>query len=152
MLNLLFQVVSVIRRGYWFIFRPVTVGVKIVSINSDDQVLLVKNRYDRYWYLPGGGVKRGETLFDCARREMREEVGVEVDKLKVLGVYSNFREYKNDHIILLCADIKDQKITKGLEIDQFKFFDFKVLPIDVSPATRRRLEEYQTGTVSSDQW
>ncbi|HRZ30500.1 MAG TPA: NUDIX domain-containing protein, partial [Candidatus Paceibacterota bacterium] len=105
----------------------------MISINSDGQVLLIKNRYDKYWYLPGGGVKRGEALLDCANREMREEVGVEVGKPKVLGVYSNFREHKSDHIILLGVDIGDQRIVKGLEIDRFAFFDFKVLPTDISP-------------------
>ena len=152
MLNFLFQIVSAIRRGYWFILRPVTIGVKVISINSVGQVLLVKNRYDKYWYLPGGGVKRGEALLDCAKREMREEVGVEISKLKVLGVCSSFREYKSDHIILMRADIEGQRITKGLEIDQFAFFDFKVLPTDISPATKRRLEEYQTGAFPSGQW
>ena len=152
MLNFLFQLVSAARRGYWFILRPVTIGVKVIPFSTDGQILLVKNRYDKYWNLPGGGVKRGEALLDCARREMREEVGVEIGELKILGVYSNFREYKSDHIVLLCADIADQRPTNGLEIDQFEFFDFKALPTDISPATKRRLEEYQTGAVFSGQW
>lgn len=152
MLNFLFQIISVTRRLYWFIFRPVTIGVKVISINSNNQVLLVKNRYDTYWYLPGGGVKKGETLLDCARREMKEETNVEVDELKVLGVYSNFREHKSDHVILMQTDITDQELTKGLEVDQLEFFDFKALPDDISPATKRRLKEYQMSTISSGQW
>lgn len=152
MLNFLFLIVSAIRKWYWFILRPITIGVKVISISADGKVLLVKNRYDKYWYLPGGGVKKGETLLDCARREMHEEVDVELGELKVLGVYSSFREYKSDHIILLHANIGGQNPMKGLEIDRFAFFDFKTLPADISPATKRRLEEYQTGTISSGKW
>jgi 8-oxo-dGTP pyrophosphatase MutT (NUDIX family) len=152
MLNFLFRIVSVVRRGYWFIFRPITVGVKVIPINSNSQVLLIKNRYDKYWYLPGGGVKKGEALLDCAKREMREEAGIEIGELKILGVYSNFCEYKSDHIILLHADVADQRLIKGLEIDQLEFFDLRALPTDISPATKRRLEEYRMNAISNGQW
>jgi len=152
MLNFLFRIVSAIRRGYWFVFRPVTIGVKVISTTTDSQVLLIKNRYDKFWYLPGGGVKRGESLLECARREMREETGVELGELKVLGVYSNFFEHKNDHLVLLQAEIVGQIPKGGLEIDQLAFFDFKTLPADISPATKRRLEEYRAGTTRSGKW
>lgn len=151
MLNVLFKIVAAIRKCFWFIFRPVTVGVKVIA-ESNGKVLLVKNRYSKHWYLPGGGVKSGETVIECAIREVREECGVSLENLKILGVYSNFVEYKNDHIVLMWASFSDQCLTKGLEIEKLGLFDLQFLPEEVSPATKRRLEEYQTGDISSGRW
>ncbi len=96
----------------------------------------------RYWYLPGGGVKKGETLEAAVRREVREEIGVQLGGLSLLGVYSNFSEYKSDHIVVfLCGNFfHDSKA--GREIETCAFFDIEDLPVDISPGSRRRVMEY----------
>lgn len=65
-------------RGWWRIARPHTVGVKCV-IHDGDRVLLVRHTYGdrRCWELPGGGVRRAEAPEAAARREAREELGLE---------------------------------------------------------------------------
>jgi 8-oxo-dGTP pyrophosphatase MutT (NUDIX family) len=48
-----------------------------VIIRHKDQVLLVKNWFGRQdWHLPGGGKRRGETVYETAAREAREETGI----------------------------------------------------------------------------
>ncbi len=44
------------------------------------EILLVQHRKGgrEYWLVPGGGVEEGETLAQAARREIREELGLEV--------------------------------------------------------------------------
>ena len=58
-------------------------AVGAVVMDDDDRVLLVgQHRYtlDRYsWEIPEGGVPDGEAALDGARREVREETGVEAD-------------------------------------------------------------------------
>lgn len=63
---------------WWRFARPHTVGVKCV-IRDGDRVLLVRHTYgDRdCWELPGGGLRRGEAPEAGARREAREELGLE---------------------------------------------------------------------------
>nr|WP_249419682.1 NUDIX domain-containing protein [Rhabdothermincola salaria] len=46
---------------------------------ADGHVLLVRHAYRPRWGLPGGFLKRGEHPLDGARREVREEVGLDVD-------------------------------------------------------------------------
>src|SRR5579875_1019747 len=65
-------------RVYWFVRRPEVRGVKCV-LTKGDRVLLVRHTYgDRRWDLPGGRMRRDEPAVNTARREMQEELGVEI--------------------------------------------------------------------------
>jgi 8-oxo-dGTP diphosphatase len=48
-------------------------------VEHDGRVLLVRTAYRRNWSLPGGLLDRGEAPADGLRRELREEVGVDVE-------------------------------------------------------------------------
>jgi 8-oxo-dGTP pyrophosphatase MutT (NUDIX family) len=123
-------------------------------MEKDGRVVLVKHTYDELWYLPGGGVEREETLEDAVRREAREEVGAELGQLRLLGAYTSFSEYKSDHVLVfVCHDFTLTGVTDG-EIARFGLFDLEALPEDTSPATRRRIQEYKTGSPAPnlDMW
>src|SRR5512139_3601972 len=90
-------------RVFWFVRRPITVGVRILLVRGDS-ILLVRHTYQDEWYIPGGGVKRGERLDQAIRREAAEEGGINPQTLNLFGVYTSFSEYKNDHIIVFYSD------------------------------------------------
>lgn len=56
-----------------------TAGALCVIRRSDGQVLLVSQSYRSGWGLPGGLMARGEVPEDAAQREVREEVGLELE-------------------------------------------------------------------------
>jgi 8-oxo-dGTP pyrophosphatase MutT (NUDIX family) len=52
----------------------------VLIIRSESLVLIERRkRGRRYWVIPGGGVKSGETIADAATREAEEELGVSVE-------------------------------------------------------------------------
>lgn len=70
-----YSVYNPIKRLYWFLFRPVTKGVKVIALNKN-RILLVRIGYGhKKWVLPGGKVDRGEGFKQAALRELKEESG-----------------------------------------------------------------------------
>jgi ADP-ribose pyrophosphatase YjhB (NUDIX family) len=133
-----------VARVFWKMTKPVTAGTRAFLI-KDNKVLLVKHTYQEHWYLPGGGIKKGETFEQAIRRELREELGVELEKIKLFGVYNNFYEYKNDNIVIFICDKFTLTGKTDNEIETFDFFNLNNLPNNVSPGTRKRVREYING-------
>jgi 8-oxo-dGTP diphosphatase len=71
------------RRLRVLVVRTVTpsfsVGAMCLIEDGEGRVLLVRQPYRAGWGLPGGFLKRGETPEACAVREVREEVGLDVE-------------------------------------------------------------------------
>ena len=59
----------------WYMFRPQKRGV-FIAVWHHGELLLIRNSYRRWYALPAGGVRRGETPAHAALRELREEVGI----------------------------------------------------------------------------
>jgi ADP-ribose pyrophosphatase YjhB (NUDIX family) len=125
----------------WFFTRPMSIGVRILLL-QDIEILLVKHTYQNHWYLPGGGVKKKETLEQAIKRECKEEIGAELYDIQIFGAYSNFYEYKNDHIIVFSCSNFSLKQKKNTEIEMLKFFNINSLPKDISPGSYKRISEY----------
>lgn len=145
--GLLYEPLRRAQRLYWRIVRPQTVGVRGLVVSEDDAVLLVRHSYDRHfsnfsWYLPGGRVRRGESLVAALRRELAEEVGVHVrSREELLGAYTNLVEGKRDHVVAFVVRDWDRTPTDSPEIVEVRFFPYRDLPEGTSPATRRRVAE-----------
>jgi 8-oxo-dGTP diphosphatase len=73
--------------------RPaVTVDVAVVTPGPRPRVLLIQRRHEPYagwWALPGGFVDEMEPLADAARRELREETGLEAGELEQLHTFGD---------------------------------------------------------------
>ena len=131
-------------RIYCFIFRPICMGVRVMML-QDEKVWLVRQTYTSGWFMPGGGLKRGETLEEDARREAREETGAELGKITLMGAYSNLTEWKTDHnIVFICSDFEVSGKPDN-EIAELRAFALNELPEGLFPGHRLRLEEYRAG-------
>jgi ADP-ribose pyrophosphatase YjhB (NUDIX family) len=143
-------------RLYWRVRRPRTFGVRALLVDPAGRIALVRHHYVAGWYLPGGGVAKRESAADAIRREIVEEVGIaDVAITGVLGVYHNRAEAKDDHVIVFTASVADPErlvAADAREIAEAAWFAIEQLPDGTSPATRRRIIEYQTGRQGHGSW
>ncbi len=143
-----------ILRVYWWIARPATRGVRaIVLCDAGRSVLLVKHTYTVDWYLPGGGVRRGEPLEAALLRELREELGIaSVGDLRMLGTYESDREFKRDTVTVFVVSAVYGGGRQAAEIEEARAFPLAELPPGTSPATRRRIAEFLGEDPVSPRW
>jgi len=140
-------------RLYYRLTKPLTVGVRIILGNESNQVLLVKHADDGKYYIPGGGVRKSESLKDACIREVSEECGIHISDPRVVCAYSNFQEYKNDHIVLFYAEIPDTDIkTDSREITDAGFYSVDQLPENMSNGSRRRIDEFSESGFTCGLW
>ena len=149
------------RKLVWRAFGPRVVGVRGIVVDARTtpaKVLLVHHSYGTpAWHLPGGGVKRRETIEQAVTRELREEAGIEVTgPVRLHGTFSNLQEGKSDHISVFVVEQWRRHADEDddAEIAASGFFETtpEGLPDTTSPGTRRRLDEWAKGHVSTYVW
>lgn len=139
------------RKLYWFIFRPSTTGVKCL-IRYDGKILLIRNSYSpEAWTLVGGGVKSSEEPASAVKREVVEEVGLNLESVSILGKYESDKEYKKDTVYCFYSELASFPIVKAskIEIIEAQWFDQKNLPSNVSKAVSNSLEMLSVGSTST---
>ncbi len=102
---------------YWRIFKPKSFGVKVLLTHPAEKskVLLVRHSYGNtsLWNIPGGGYNpKNESAEKAARREVFEELGVEVLQLSLLGEYLTSIEGKKDTVTMYRGTIESTSTIK----------------------------------------
>jgi 8-oxo-dGTP pyrophosphatase MutT (NUDIX family) len=123
------------------------------------RVLLHRRRDDASWDLIGGSMELGETFEQTVRREVREEIGVELGALEILEVYSGpdfFHRYPNgDEVYHVGVAFQTREVRGPLrpdaqEVDELRFFPLDALPSQLKPSARQHLQRAAAVSMAHD--
>lgn len=117
---------------------------------QDDKVTLIRHTYLEGWFMPGGGLNRNESLEQAARREAKEETGADLGEMILLGVFTNYIQWKTDHtVVFLCKEFTFTG-KPDAEIAEIRQFALSDLPKDVYVSHQKLLEEYHTSGIKNN--
>ena len=134
----------------------VKVGVGVVVVDERGRILLEKRSDNGMWGLPGGGIEPGESVYETALREVKEETGLDIQVTGLVGVYSEPWEgrivtYPDNgdvrHLvdIMLIAEMISGEMVISSESLDFRFFNPDSFPTELVPPAKKPLRHFAAG-------
>lgn len=127
-------------------YRTPKVDVRAVVFNQEEEILMVREQVDGNWSLPGGWADVGYTPAEIAVKETREEAGLKVEPVRLLGVFdkkchSHPPDVHYAYKIFIECKILEGSLQTGYETTDAGFFSLDTLPPLSTPRnTREQIE------------
>lgn len=125
----------------------VIIGVLIYD--EEGKIFLAKsNKWKNKWVVPAGHLEWGETMHECAKREIKEETNIDIEKLELISVSENIfpHEYKEaKHMVFIDFSAKalHKNIKLNCELQEHDWFYPKdALKLDIHPSTTLFVEDF----------
>lgn len=146
------------KRTYTYDYpRPAVTADSVVFCNDSDglSVLLIERANDPFkgcWAFPGGFMDMEENAEDCAKRELKEETGMEVRSLEYLGTFSEVNRDPRGRTITIAyyAVVEKSDVIGADDASQAKWFPIDSIPslaFDHDKILRMALEEIKKGMI-----
>jgi ADP-ribose pyrophosphatase YjhB (NUDIX family) len=122
-----------------------TVTVGAVVLDTRNRILLLQHHYrpGGGWGIPGGFIHPREQPEEAIRRELREEIGFEIESASVAFVRT-LQKYRQVEIIFRCIP-KGVPRPRSFEINRADWFELTSLPDGLSDDQRRLIERALNG-------
>ena len=115
--------------------RPAVTADSVVFCNGSDglSVLLIERANDPFkgcWAFPGGFMDMEENAEDCAKRELKEETGMEVRSLEYLGTFSEVNRDPRGRTITIAyyAVVEKSDVIGADDASRAKWFPIDSIP------------------------
>ena len=130
--------------------RPIErFGVSVLLLTKDRRVFLQKRddvshiRYPALWGLFGGSSNLGETPVEAITREVREEIGVNLDTLGLVRCFHENGKQEYAFAAEIGTDVSGIKLQEGSECRLFSFSEIET--VDIRPDDRETIQLYVDG-------
>lgn len=103
--------------------------------NAKGEVLLQRRGDNNRWGFPGGAIEPGETIQEAAKREIKEETGLDVEVGKLIGIYTDCNMvYPNgDKAHSICIGVEFTVLGGELFCDDEETLELQYFPLDDMP-------------------
>jgi molecular chaperone GrpE len=123
------------------------VATGVLIFNEKQEILLVRShKWPKRWIVPGGKLEFSEKLIDCARREIKEETNLDLDKLEYFSTSEAVVDQKNHFVFINYTAIA--KNPSDLQLNE-ELLEYKWMPIDSDfsdlklDSTKKLIEDYK---------
>lgn len=130
-----------------------SVAVGALVFNKEGKLLIIKApKWGNFYSIPGGHVEFGETLEEALKREIKEETGLNVSKIKPLLVHEAINPkdyYKRKHFIFIdysCLVASDDVKLNGEGLSYKWVKPVQALECRLEPYTRKLIKVYLNQT------
>jgi 8-oxo-dGTP pyrophosphatase MutT (NUDIX family) len=135
--------------------RPLLLpGANVLVLDAAGRVLLQRRSDTGEWGVIGGSLELDETVEEAARREVREETGLEIGELTLVDVVAGprfRRTYPNGDVVhavgvvFATHDVRGEPRPDMREVVELRYFPLDALPVDLMhDSSRFVLERYLT--------
>lgn len=131
--------------------NSLVVAASAVVTNADGAVLLQRRSDNSRWSVPGGAMELGESIAETAIREVREETGLEVEIVRLVGIYSDpghivaydDGEVRQQFSICFACRVTGGSLTTSDESSEVRFFQpSELASLDIGSSNRLRIRHF----------
>ncbi|WP_245892570.1 NUDIX domain-containing protein [Novosphingobium guangzhouense] len=127
----------------WRVRRRQLDGVRVVALDRNGRVLLVRHSYGSdNWMPPGGGLKPGEDPVAAAAREVQEETACTLTGARLLSVDIEGLHGNSNRVGVVVGRIEGEPQVDGREIVEAWCFPLDALPKEISGALAGKLRDW----------
>jgi len=114
-------------------YKTPKVDVRAIVQNEKKEILMVREKFDGYWSLPGGWADIGLTIKENVVKEVMEEAGIPVTAIRILSVldkklYPHPRDIYYVYKVFIECQAQNFDIKPGMETLEVGFFPVEALP------------------------
>ena len=124
-----------------------------VALIDDDKLLMLKRKDNKKWTLPGGTLDFGESLTECAVREVMEETGLDISIQDVVGTYTDGDirieysdgEVRQEFTIVYLGEIAGGSVVLDDESSEYKWIQLEeVQNLEMAESQKRRISDLKS--------
>lgn len=149
------QKMRTVRTDYYYqedapVVNSIKPAAAVAILNSKHQLLMLHRKDNQKWTMPGGTLEFGESMTECALREVKEESGLNVTIKDIIGTYTdpNIRvaysdgEVRQEFTIVYYGKALNYDISLDDESSQFQWIPLdEVIRLPLADSQKRRIED-----------